>query len=720
MSERYQVRGRIGRGGMSAVYRAYDTVMGREVAMKRLLPIEETNLNEAAGEALAREAAALARFSHPNVVTVFAFEEDGDGPYVVMELVEGEDLHTIMKSGALSWEDFRDVAGQCLEPLVAASELNLLHRDIKPGNLMLTATASGRFLVKVLDFGLSKFSQQPSLQTLDQRGSFLGSIDFIAPEQLELRPLDQRTDLYSLGCVFYYMLTQESPFTGSNPAETSMNHLRHRCTPIGERRADLPPLVADWIMRLISRDPEHRPADAREALTQYEDALGGIPFVRADRKQAIPIAEMVDPAATGPVGPPSEPPAAPTRVLRTASGPVPAGRRATGPLTGSQAPRLPPARHTSMAEASGRPRSSRTGPQHSPGGLRRPDPTGPAGPVRTGGAVSQEPSGGIPWKWIGAAVGGGLLLLAAFVLIRGGQERSNGRLAAPSAPASAPELSRPLTPLAYPAALPEAEEGSLPPALPVTDGLYARFVSTEGVLGRDYATAPAPGQPVAAWRNLAFPRKERSLLRDGEDPNGERLPVLREVDAAEAPGLARRLPGIATTNRSALTMLKHPGVLPTGFTLVAVMRIEAGDDRLFRIHPPAPDGTSFSIATGYDAKVTAIHEGTADGPEERTSIPWPSGSPGILMCVFDPAAKEQRISARPAAGPPVPPAKGRIESGGAAFGAIAIGKRGFRDSFDTKTGNVYFEILLYDRVLEEAELKALADSLAGRYFAGRR
>ncbi len=103
-------------GGMSAVYRAFDTVMGGRFALKRLLPVEETNLNEAAGEALAREAAPSPGFSHPNVVTVFAFEEDADGPYVVMELVEGEDLHTIMKSGALSWEDFRDVAGQCLEP----------------------------------------------------------------------------------------------------------------------------------------------------------------------------------------------------------------------------------------------------------------------------------------------------------------------------------------------------------------------------------------------------------------------------------------------------------------------------------------------------------------------------------------------------------------------------------------------------------------------------
>jgi serine/threonine protein kinase len=716
---------------MSAVYRAYDTVMGREVALKRLLPVEETNLNEAAGEALAREAAALARFSHPNVVTVFAFEEDSEGPYVVMELVEGEDLHTIMKSGALSWEDFRDVAAQCLEPLVAASELNLLHRDIKPGNIMLTVTASGRFLVKVLDFGLSKFSQQPSLQTLDQRGSFLGSIDFIAPEQLELRPLDQRTDLYSLGCVLYYMLAQESPFTGSNPAETSMNHLRHRCTPIAERRTDLPPLVADWIMRLISRDPEDRPGDAREALSQYQDALKGIPFTRPDREDEIPFAETAVPAATGPVGPPVErppdPPTAPpsTRILRTASGPVTAGRRATGPLTGAQAPRVPTARQASMPAATGPQRSARTGPQRSMTGPQRSGgtgphrsrATGPSSPARTGGAVSQDPSGTMPWKWIVAAVGGGLLILSLFFLLRGGADSSRGKTTVASAPESSPEVSRPLAPLAYPAALPSPAAGTTPPALPVTDGLYARFVSSVGVFGRDYTTAPAPGQPVAAWQNLAFPDKERSLLRDGGDPKGEQLPVLREAGATEAPGLAGRLRGITTTNRSSLTMLKHPGVLPAGFTLVAVMRIEAGEDRLFRIQPPTPDGTSFSVATGYDAKVTAVHKGRADGPEVRTSIPWPSGTPGVLMCVFDPVAKEQRISARPAAGTAPAMAKGTIETYGSAFGTVGIGKRGFGDSFDAETGNVYFEIVLYDRVLDEAELRTLSEALAGRYFA---
>jgi len=260
---------------MSAVYRAYDNVMRRDVAIKRLLPVEETNLNEKAGNLIEREAAALARFQHPNIVTIYAMEEDDDGPFVVMEMIEGEDLHAVMEEGALSWEDFKDVAPQCLEPLVAASELNLLHRDLKPGNIMLTMTPSERFLVKILDFGLAKFSQQPSLQTLDQKGSFLGSIDYIAPEQLELRPLDQRTDLYSLGCVLYYSLAQKAPFTGENPARTSMNHLKHKCVHISELRSDVSKPVADWLMRMISREVEDRPCDAAEALEELVSALKG-------------------------------------------------------------------------------------------------------------------------------------------------------------------------------------------------------------------------------------------------------------------------------------------------------------------------------------------------------------------------------------------------------------------------------------------------------------
>ncbi|MCB1236451.1 MAG: protein kinase, partial [Verrucomicrobiae bacterium] len=132
MADRYQIHGKLARGGIGAIYKAFDTVMGRNVAIKRLLPLEETHLNEAADDSLKREAAALARFQHSNVVTIYAFEEDADGPFVVMELVEGENLKATIERGALPVDDFEELVLQVLDPLVAAQELNLLHRDIKP------------------------------------------------------------------------------------------------------------------------------------------------------------------------------------------------------------------------------------------------------------------------------------------------------------------------------------------------------------------------------------------------------------------------------------------------------------------------------------------------------------------------------------------------------------------------------------------------------------
>ncbi|MEM7699169.1 MAG: protein kinase, partial [Verrucomicrobiota bacterium] len=117
MGERYEIKSRIGRGGMSAIYEAYDRVMERSVAIKRLLPLEKTKLNDEASGTLQREALALSKFQHPNVVTIFDVEEDSDGPFAVMELIDGQDLHQMISGGALSVEDFESVAEQCLEPL---------------------------------------------------------------------------------------------------------------------------------------------------------------------------------------------------------------------------------------------------------------------------------------------------------------------------------------------------------------------------------------------------------------------------------------------------------------------------------------------------------------------------------------------------------------------------------------------------------------------------
>jgi hypothetical protein len=702
---------------MSAVYRAYDTVMGRDVALKRLLPVEETNLNEASGESLAREAAALARFQHPNVVTVFAIEEDAEGPFVVMELVEGEDLHSIMKSGALSWEDFSYIAGQCLEPLVAAGDLNLLHRDIKPGNIMLTVTASGRFLVKLLDFGLAKFSQQPSVQTLDQRGSFLGSIDFIAPEQLELRPLDQRTDLYSLGCVFYYMLAQESPFTGGNPAETSMNHIRHRCKPIGEIRTDIPPLVADWLMRLISRQPSDRPDNAREALKEFHQALKGIPFVprvkEDDFDEDIPVASMapVGPPSTGPVGPPGSgpvrppsgpvrPPSGPvTRVIRTASGPIPAGR-GTGPVRGASGsgPTLP------MTKSGRHSLTAGTGPVHG-----RPPVGGRAGNKAEPGFL--EGNG----KWLVTGLIAAVLLLGLVFYLN--VDRNGDETEVVSGPAEVAREAAPvIAPLPPPTPLARADGQPDPPALPIGEGLFAWFSAGKGAFSRDYRSAAEPGAQVAAWLNLAAEEKERSLFRDGGDPTGAHLPQMVRVGPDDYPVLRGVYRGLTTTNRTALTATKSEATLPGGFTLLAVARLEAGDDRIFRLQAPVWDGRYVQLATGYDGKLTAVNRAAKDGADERLGLAWEEGGFGVVGYRWDPAAREQSLSVLPAGGKALMEAKGAVTASDPPFGTVAIGKRGFGDSYDAPSGNILFELILFERVLSTDELKKLMDYLAGRYF----
>lgn len=333
MADRYQIKGRIGRGGIGAIYRAYDTVLKRDVAIKRLLPLEETNLNESAENTLTREAEALSRLQHPNVITLFAFEEDEEGPFVVMEYIEGDTLKDTIDNGALSYEDFQIVAHQCLDPLITARELGLLHRDIKPANIMLQWLSSGSFQVKVLDFGLAKFSQAPSLQTLDQTGSFLGSIEYLAPEQLELKPLDQRTDLYSLGCVLYYCLAQRSPFEGTNPALTTTNHLNHVVSHISEVRDDIPKTVADWLMLLISRYPDDRPIDAREAFTMFKAAQGGEAVSISASSPVVPVAAAAVATDSAPVTPPPPTHSGPVHTaVPEISGPVAPPPSVSGPV----------------------------------------------------------------------------------------------------------------------------------------------------------------------------------------------------------------------------------------------------------------------------------------------------------------------------------------------------------------------------------------------------
>jgi len=316
MEDRYEIRSKIGQGGLGAVYRAYDTRMNREVAIKRISNTQEDpTLQEESTRQLIKEAGALASLQHPHIVTVYDVGADEDGPYLVMELISGKTLDEIIENAPLTWPDFRELALQTQEALIAAQELNIIHADIKPPNLMLTWLPSGKFQVKVVDFGLATLAHSQSKQELEALEAVFGSIFFMAPEQFERVPIDARTDLYAMACVYYQALTGTYPFQGETGKEVMNAHLNHQVTPIQEVRSEIPLWLCDWIMWNLNRFPDDRPASAREALKVFLQN-DQVPDPPLSLGQSLPSKRP--PFTSRPVGPKT------VRLARPSTAPPPA------------------------------------------------------------------------------------------------------------------------------------------------------------------------------------------------------------------------------------------------------------------------------------------------------------------------------------------------------------------------------------------------------------
>ncbi len=333
MSQRYEIREEIGKGGLGAVYKAFDTQLHREVAMKRVLTTEHASQDEvqAAADKLIAEAKTLSSLNHPNIVTVFDVGQDEKGGFVVMELLKGETLDETVARGVLTQDDFIEIVYQTMEALIAAQASDVLHRDLKPTNVMVIWQPSGKFQTKILDFGLAKFSKSPSVQTMDQEDAVMGSIYFMAPEQFERSELDVRTDLYQIGCVYYHALTGQYPFRGDTAPQVMNAHLQHRVTPLDKLRPDMSPSICQWVMWLINRDMENRPADARDALERFPrnpEPPNSEPVL-----QAIPVEDTPATATTGvQVVIPTQGAAPPQ--LRTGSAPVVRAHTGSTPVRG--------------------------------------------------------------------------------------------------------------------------------------------------------------------------------------------------------------------------------------------------------------------------------------------------------------------------------------------------------------------------------------------------
>ncbi|HVM04705.1 MAG TPA: serine/threonine-protein kinase [Acidimicrobiales bacterium] len=321
---RYRLGPRLGRGGMAEVYEGHDERLDRAVAVKVLRP--EMAADTGVRERFEAEARSAARLSHPNVVAVFDTGEDEGTPYLVMERLPGETLADRMAAGPVDQAWLRRVAGDVLGALGAAHAAGLVHRDVKPGNILLAADGSA----KVADFGIAKSLELAG--DLTGTGLLVGTPAYLAPERLEGRPATERSDLYALGVVLYEALAGTKPFVADTPVAMAQAVLHDVPPRLVDLRPDVEPDLAAAAERSMARDPSSRPASAREMarLLAGDDPAGDDP-AGDDTVALVPTASPDPSGAGGPgdatlVGDPgfAAPPPAPARQ-------VGAGRRPFAP-----------------------------------------------------------------------------------------------------------------------------------------------------------------------------------------------------------------------------------------------------------------------------------------------------------------------------------------------------------------------------------------------------
>ncbi|MGI8446466.1 MAG: serine/threonine-protein kinase [Streptosporangiaceae bacterium] len=257
----YRLDGQIGRGGMAVVYRAHDLQLDRQVALKILDPV----LAEDGGfrQRFLRESRAAAAVDHPNIIPVFAAGEADGVLFIAMRYVSGPDLRTLLDSGGpLPARRAVGIVSQVAAALDTAHERGLVHRDVKPANMLLDpAPGGGRTEhVYLSDFGLSK--QAVAGLGLTATGQLVGTLDYVAPEQIENRPVDGRGDLYSLACTAFEMLSGAPPFRRDQHLALLWAQLSEVPPPLTGRRPDLPPAVDQVMARALAKSPDDRYAGA--------------------------------------------------------------------------------------------------------------------------------------------------------------------------------------------------------------------------------------------------------------------------------------------------------------------------------------------------------------------------------------------------------------------------------------------------------------------------
>jgi eukaryotic-like serine/threonine-protein kinase len=320
---RYRLSGRIAVGGMGEVWRGTDELLDRPVAVK-LLSAAHAN-DEAFRARFRAEARYAASLSHPGIAHVFDYGETSDdeagpsdlpsgGAYLVMELVPGEPLSALItRQERLSQAATLGIVSQAADALAAAHEAGIVHRDIKPGNLLVTADGT----TKITDFGIARALWASQASHLTQTGMVMGTASYVSPEQASGGAITSASDLYSLGVVAYECLTGSPPFSAETPVAIAVAHM-HR--PVPPLPPDVPAPVADLVLAMLAKDPEDRPESARWVANRARQLIGGLPtspdmaLARIDDTEiTAPVMAAVgsptradfalSPAAAGPLAP---------------------------------------------------------------------------------------------------------------------------------------------------------------------------------------------------------------------------------------------------------------------------------------------------------------------------------------------------------------------------------------------------------------------------------
>jgi len=310
-NSRYRVDGNLGNGGMANVYVGTDTLLRRRVAIKVLR--EQYASDDDFVRRFSYEAQSAAKLSHPNIVNVYDFGREDHSYYIVMELVDGATLGDIMRDERVLPEPVAvDYAIQIASGLANAHRQGLLHRDVKPANILVTKDD----VVKLTDFGIARAVSEHTLG-VTQPGMVMGSVAYISPEQAQGHEIDERSDLYAVGVVLYQMLTGSLPFTGDTPVAVALKHVSAEPPPIDPATSNVSPAVASIVARLLRKDPQERFASATELASALREARERPNVAQAAAFADAPTSRLG--AVKGSPGPPPRRSVAPDRDARAAT-----------------------------------------------------------------------------------------------------------------------------------------------------------------------------------------------------------------------------------------------------------------------------------------------------------------------------------------------------------------------------------------------------------------